>query len=278
DVDPEHLLKHSLWFGTYCRSDLNRTLDRERFGKMLFQSRRGSGTWKDRGIVPFFEKIKMRITDKMQKRVRKLNCRYVRTLLPSSYILFYNWDERNLDFLSIIRLIKNMKKKNILTVATLSLFLVASSASIASAQSDKGGEVSEQHKSSVANVVEDLTSLAGKSQNIGEEVSAVAKEQESSNERATEAIKVIEERGGFKTFLFGTDYKNIGALRSEVVTTQNSVERLTKAMDRVTDDSVKTDLDTQIKALEEANTNALNFIQTNESKFSLFGWFMKLFQ
>ena len=164
------------------------------------------------------------------------------------------------------------------TTIALSLLLVAFSVSAALAQSDKGKEMSEQHKSNVANVVKDLTDLAGKDKNIGEDVRAVAEEQESSNERATKAIQAVEARGGFKTFLIGTDYKNIGALRSEVVTTQNSIDRLTKAKERAIDDSVKADLDTQIKALEETNTNALNFIKTNESKFSVFGWFVRLFQ
>ena len=164
------------------------------------------------------------------------------------------------------------------TTIALSLLLIASSASVALAQSDKGKAMSEQHKSNVANVVQDLTDLAGKDNNIGEDMRVVAQEQESSNERATEAIKAVEARGGFKTFLIGTDYKNIGALRSEVVTTQNSIDRLTKAMDRATDATVKADLDTQIKALQETNMNALNFIKTNESKFSLFGWFVRLFQ
>ena len=121
------------------------------------------------------------------------------------------------------------------TTIALSLLLVAFSVSAALAQSDKGKEMSERHKSNVANVVKDLTDLAGKD-------------------------------------------KNIGALRSEVVTTQNSIDRLTKAKERAIDDSVKADLDTQIKALEETNTNALNFIKTNESKFSVFGWFVRLFQ
>jgi hypothetical protein len=153
--------------------------------------------------------------------------------------------------------------KTSITIA-LSFLLIASSASVALAQSDKGKATSEQHRSKVAETVKALT--------------VVAQEQESSNERATKAIEVVEARGGFKTFLIGTDYKNIGALRSEVVTTQNSINRLTKAKERATDDSVKADLDAQIKALEETNMSALNFIKTNESKFSIFGWLVKLFQ
>lgn len=164
------------------------------------------------------------------------------------------------------------------TTIALSLLLIASSASVALAQNDKGKTMSEQHRSKVAETVQALTDLAGKDQNIGEDIRAVAQEQESSNERATKAMGAVEARSGFKTFLIGTDYKNIGALRSEVVTTENSIDRLTKAKDRATDDSVKASLDAQIKALEETNTSALNFIKTNESKFSIFGWFARLFQ
>ena len=171
-----------------------------------------------------------------------------------------------------------MRTKNILSTTALLLLLTALSASIAFAQSDKGKEMSEQHRSKVAETVRALTDLAGKDQNIGEEVRVVAEEQESSNERATKAIQAVEARGGFKTFLIGTDYKNIGALRSEVVTTQNSIDRLTKARGRATDDAVKADLDAQIKALEETDANALNFIKVKEGKLSIFGWFVRLFR
>jgi len=171
-----------------------------------------------------------------------------------------------------------MNHLKISTTITLSFLLIVSSASVALAQSEKGRAMSEQHRSNVANVVKDLTDLAGKDKNIGEDVRVVAQEQESSNERAAKAMEAVEARGGFKTFLIGTDYKNIGALRSEVVTTQNSIDRLTKAKERATDDSVRADLDAQIKALEETNADALDFIKTNENKFSLFGWFVRLFQ
>ena len=171
-----------------------------------------------------------------------------------------------------------MRTRNIFTLAALTALLAASFASLALAQSDKGKEISEQHKSSVANVVKDLTDLAGKNTNIGEDVRAVAKEQATSSERAAKAMQAVETRGGFKTFLIGTDYKNIGALRSEIVTTENSIDRLAKARDRATDPAVKADLDVQIKALKETNTKALDFVKTNESKFSLFGWFARLFQ
>lgn len=167
------------------------------------------------------------------------------------------------------------------TIAILFSFVVLltflATIQFALAQSEKGMEMSQKHKSKVANVVQELKELADKDQNIGEEVRVVAQEQEESNERATEAMEKVETRGGFKTFLIGTDYKNIGALRSEVVTTKNHINRLTKARDRATSEEVKAVLDAQIAELEEVNTNAETFIQENEDKFSLFGWFARIF-
>lgn len=179
----------------------------------------------------------------------------------------------------IINLLINKKnmKKSVFNVATLSFLLIASSA-LAVATTGKGKEISAEHKSNVAKVVETLTALAGKDKNIGEEVRAVAQEQATSSDRVAEAIDAVETHGWLKTFLFGTDYKNLGALRSEIVTTENSISRLTKAMERTTDPAVKADLETQIKALQDANAKALEFIKTNESKFSLFGWVMRLLQ
>lgn len=165
---------------------------------------------------------------------------------------------------------------NILTTVTLSVLFVGTF-SVALAQTEKGMEMSQEHKDKVASVVEELKELAGKDQNIGEEVRVVAKEQEESNERATDAMEKVEARGEFKTFLIGTDYKNIGALRSEVVTTENHIDRLTKAMDRATSEEVKADLDAQIVELEEVNTSATVFIEENEDNFSLFGWLVRLF-
>ena len=63
------------------------------------------------------------------------------------------------------------------------------------------------------------TAIAEKDSKIGEEVKAVAKEQNESKEKIMDAMEKVESRGKFKTLLFGTDYKNIGKLRSEIATT-----------------------------------------------------------
>lgn len=144
-------------------------------------------------------------------------------------------------------------------------------------EDDMDKMMSESHRSDVAEAVLKLVELAGKDKNIGEEISEVAKEEKESSERAAESIKKLENRGKFKTFLIGTDYKNIGALRSEMVRSDNNIDRLTKAKDRALDPAVKAELDVQIAALQKANDDAESFIKANESKFSIFGWLFKLF-
>lgn len=148
---------------------------------------------------------------------------------------------------------------------------------VAHAQSEKGAMMSAEHRGAVANVAQDIRETAGKDNNIGEELREIAKEQEEASERSVEAIEAIETRGKFRTFLFGTDYKSVGVLRSELVTTDNHIDRLTKAKDRTDNPAVQADLDAEIAELEETKTNVETFIQENEGKLSLLGWLIKLF-
>lgn len=141
---------------------------------------------------------------------------------------------------------------------------------------DKDG-MGEEHRSAVADVVLKLKEVADKDKKIGEEVKKVAEEQSESAEKAMEAIKEIEKRSGWKIFFIGTDYKNLGGLRSEMVTTDNNIDRLTKALEKATDPAIKAKLDLEIKSLQAEKLKVDTFIDDNEGKFSLFGWLVKLF-
>lgn len=167
-----------------------------------------------------------------------------------------------------------MKKTSFIAIASLLLFSLGIGVF---AQNDKGKMTSQEHRNKVAEVVEGLTELAGKDQNIGEEVRQVAQEQRESNERSTKAMEAVETRGKFRTFLFGTDYKNVGVIRSELVKTGSHINRLTKAKDRTEDEEVKAELDTQITSLQEIKSRTESFVQENEDKFSLLGWLVRLF-
>lgn len=167
-----------------------------------------------------------------------------------------------------------MKKLSILTVG---LLVFALAGIVSSAAKGHGEMMSQEHRSEVANIVQKLTGIAGRDSKIGIEVREIAKEQKDISEKASEEIKATEERSGWKTFFIGTDWKNIGQLRSELVTTANHIDRLIKAKERATSQSVKDDLDVQIKALQETKAKVEAFIKDNESKFSLLGWVVRLF-
>ena len=91
-----------------------------------------------------------------------------------------------------------------------------------------------------------------------------------------DAIDKIKNRSKVKTFLIGTDYKNIGELRSEMVKTKARIEQLKRMVDSASGTESKADLQGQSQTLEQEQQKIEDFLKANESKFSLFGWLVKL--
>ena len=137
---------------------------------------------------------------------------------------------------------------------------------------------SAEHRSTVATFVQSLLNIADKEQGgIGEEVKAIAQAQNDTKDKMADGIDKIQTRNKVKTFLIGTDYKNLGALRSEMVQTRNRLEQLNKLMENVQNEGDKTEFQNQIQTLEQEQTRIESFIKAQEGKFSLFGWLVKLF-
>lgn len=113
--------------------------------------------------------------------------------------------------------------------------------------------------------------------NVAQEVQDVISEHASSSEHMMEAAKQVESRPGWLTLLIGSDFKNLGELRSELSTTQNSIDRLTKAKDKATSPTVQAEITTQIHVLEDTASTTEHFVKDNESKFSFLGWLFKFF-
>ncbi|MFA5795919.1 MAG: hypothetical protein WC885_01995, partial [Candidatus Shapirobacteria bacterium] len=120
-----------------------------------------------------------------------------------------------------------------------------------------------------------LLSVADKNGGIGESVRVIAQEQNDSEKEVTEKIDAVENRNKIKTFLIGSDYKNLGALRSAMVKTNNRINQLKKLIDKTTNTEDKVTLQSQVTTLEQEQTKINDFITKNESKFSLFGWVTK---
>ena len=138
----------------------------------------------------------------------------------------------------------------------------------------RGGE----HRSAIANLVQRLKYVGNKEDGLGEKVREFAKEQASSSKDVADAADQVEKKGSFRTFLFGSDYKNLGKIRSEIAKTSNRIDKLNRDIEGVASSTEKNAVIQQITAMKDEQTKLQNFVQTNESKFSLFGWFTKLFQ
>lgn len=144
---------------------------------------------------------------------------------------------------------------------------------------EKGQANAVEKRSAVANFVQSLKDVADRQPGgIGEQVRVVAAEQQASAERTTKAMEQVQARSKIKTFLFGSDYKNLGALRSETVQTRNRLQQLKQTLTGMADGADKTEIQNQIQALEQEQTQIQNFIKVQESKISLFGWLAKMFQ
>jgi chemotaxis protein histidine kinase CheA len=141
----------------------------------------------------------------------------------------------------------------------------------------------DSHRRVVADFVRSLLA-AGKNEEekgnkeIGIQVRRVAMEQNRGEAMTITAMEQIQTRSKIKTFLFGSDYKNLGNLRSEMVQTRNRIRQLTELMNKAEGEETKQRLQEQIQLLEQEQEKINQFITENESKFSLFGWLVKLFQ
>jgi len=136
----------------------------------------------------------------------------------------------------------------------------------------------QEHQSAVANFVQALVKVADREKGgIGEQVRTVAQQQNQAVASTTAAMEKIQTRSKAKTFLIGTDYKNTGQLRSEMVQTQSRIEQLTRLTEQAKNAADKTTLQAQIQTMEQEQSKIETFLKANESKFSLFGWLVKLF-
>jgi len=143
---------------------------------------------------------------------------------------------------------------------------------------NKGQANAENHRSVVANFVQGLLEIADRESGIGEQVRVIAREQNAAKEQTSQEIEKIQARSKIRTFFFGSDYKNLGDLRSQMVQTRNQIAQLTRLAEQAESEESKAELQNQIQVLEQEQARISDFITQNENKFSLFGWAIRLFQ
>jgi hypothetical protein len=166
-----------------------------------------------------------------------------------------------------------------LTFALVSATSVYANEATSTKKSDKAtsSSASEQHRSVISSFVQTLWNSSSRLNGIGDKIREIAQEQSISGDKVSNTIDIINNRSSLKTFLIGTDYKNLGVLRSSIASTTNNLNQLNRELDKLATTSDKTVVINEIKLLEAEQVKLNDFVKNNESKFSLFGWFVKLF-
>ncbi|MBU1877037.1 hypothetical protein KKA72_01660 [Patescibacteria group bacterium] len=147
----------------------------------------------------------------------------------------------------------------------------------AQAQAQQGQINAEQHRSTVANSVQNILQIADREGGIGEQVRAIAQQQNQSVDTTVQAMEKVQTRSKIQTFFFGSDYKNLGTLRSEMVQTRNRLEQLNRLTEDIQNEGDKIELQNQVQALEQEQIKIESFVKNQENTFSLFGWLVRLF-
>ncbi|MBW6441404.1 hypothetical protein K0B04_00645 [Patescibacteria group bacterium] len=140
---------------------------------------------------------------------------------------------------------------------------------------------SQAHVQKVRGVVENLGEIAILEEQMGNdevstEISNVVEEIEGVAVDNVETIEEIEERPAWKTFLIGSDYKNLGQLRSNLVRTDNQIRKITMTMNRVEGANSDEALQEQLGELNQERNRMMNIIREEEQSFSLLGWVFRL--
>jgi hypothetical protein len=151
-------------------------------------------------------------------------------------------------------------------------------ANATSTNASASGQLTAQaHRSTVAAFVQSLLNVATREGGIGAQVRAVANSQSDSASTSAAAITKVEHRSKLLTLFFGSDYKSLGQLRSEMVTTQNNIDQLNNLLTQASSDADKAELSAQISVLEDSQATIDAYVTAHENSFSFFGWFTKWF-
>ena len=144
----------------------------------------------------------------------------------------------------------------------------------ASSTEAEDSDTGEEHRSKVAEFVQSLLETSRHSGGIGEEVRVVAEEQASSTDKVAEAIDHVNGRNPIVVFLIGPSRDNLEAIKEEMASTSERIAKLKELLPALSaSDQAK--IETEIGSVEAEQARLGSFVSANDSKFSLFGWFVR---
>lgn len=146
---------------------------------------------------------------------------------------------------------------------------------------NKANKPSIDHKKNIEEIGEKLKEVSVNegirgNVKVSEEINEIIEEQEIIVQEAAEAMEVVENEPKWKVLLFGSDYKNLGVLRSALVHNTNTIRKLTQTMERVNAGDSTEAMQAQLGELTQEKERIESFIQEKETQFSLLGWVRRL--
>lgn len=138
-------------------------------------------------------------------------------------------------------------------------------------------DMANEHHRVVSRLVHELLQIADREGGIGAEVRVIAHAEDESATTTELAMKKVEKKGGVAVFFFGSDFKNLGVIRSELAATTKNIARLQTLLASTTNATDKASLTVQIQALQVEKAKVEAYVEAHEGAFSLFGWLTKYF-
>lgn len=134
----------------------------------------------------------------------------------------------------------------------------------------------KQHKDEVIKVTKKLQDVANKEETVenvevAAELEEVIVDAEDTVDEVALAIDEVEKKPKWQVLLFGSDYKNLGALRSHLAHNTNAIRKLLKASDDAVDDTSSTEIQTQLEELLQERERISSVIEQHEDQFSILG-------
>ena len=132
-----------------------------------------------------------------------------------------------------------------------------------------------QIKKNIDTITQNLSKIADKLGTLGTQIKAIVNGQASSSDVIANAVNNVDKRGAFQTFLFGSDYKNLGTIISQVNIMQMGINQLNNQISKLASSTDKTALVANVQSLKDQIATLEQYVKDNINKFSLFGWFVQ---
>lgn len=142
---------------------------------------------------------------------------------------------------------------------------------------NKGLENAIQRRSQVSSAVQEMLKVAERSGGIGEQVRAMAQNQEKNQEKLEASLERIQNRNKLVRFIFGPDNQNIKNARKLLQDNKNELTRLENIRSQFIDVVDQEKVQEQIEKIKEASNQIERDLDKSEKVFSLFGWVKNIF-